>query len=125
MRIGDILAPMGTQAEAASPVAFQINAEDNVATLLEAAGPGPVIVRGSAGERQIVAQELIEHGHKIAVTPIEKGANIVKFGVVIGAATCAIREGEWVHLHNCGSRLDERSNSFDVHTGVPEDVRYE
>jgi len=30
-----------------------------------------------------------------------------------------------VHLHNCGSRLDERSNAFDVHTGVPEDVTYE
>jgi len=125
VRIGDILSTMGTQTGAASTVAFQINGEDNVATLLEAAGPGPVTVRGSAGERQIVARESIEHGHKIAVTTIEKGASIVKFGVVIGAATCAINEGEWVHLHNCGSRLDERSNAFDVHTGVPEDVRYE
>lgn len=115
---------MGSQT-AASPVAFQINAEDNVATLLEPAQPGPVTLRGSASERQIIAREPIEHGHKIAVTFIGKGENIVKFGVVIGAATCAIHEGAWVHLHNCGSRLDERSNAFDVHTGVPEDVRYE
>ena len=116
---------MGTQTAAAPCVAFQINAEDNVATLLVSAQPGPVTVRGSAGERQIVAREPIEHGHKIALGAIDKGANIVKFGVVIGAATCAICEGDWVHLHNCGSRLDERSNAFDVHTGVPEDVRYE
>jgi len=116
---------MGPQTAASPPVAFQINAEDNVATLLEPALPGTITVRGSAGERQIVAREPIELGHKIAMASIEKGAHIVKFGVVIGAAICTIHEGEWVHLHNCGSHLDERSNAFDVHTGVPEDVRYE
>jgi altronate dehydratase small subunit len=107
------------------PVAFQINADDNVATLLVPAKPGPVIVRGSAAEEQIVALEAIEHGHKIAIASIAAGEDIIKFGVVIGAATCALQEGEWVHLHNCSSRLDERSNAFDVRTGVPEDVTYE
>ena len=120
-----MLSSMASQTAAALPAAFQINASDNVATLLEPAQPGPVVVRGSAGERQIVAKETIEHGHKIATTAIAKGESIIKFGVVIGQAVCAISEGEWVHLHNCGSRLDERSNAFDVHTGVPEDVRYE
>jgi hypothetical protein len=116
---------MDSQTAAAPAVAFQINANDNVATLLEPAKLGPVVVRGSAGERQIFAQDSIEHGHKIAVASIAEGEDIVKFGVVIGAATRSIRQGEWVHLHNCGSRLDVRSNAFDVHTGVPEDVRYE
>jgi len=116
---------MALQTAASPPIAFQINAGDNVATLLEPVQPGPVSVRGSAGDRQVVAREPIELGHKIALDPIEKGAHIVKFGVVIGVAICTIREGAWVHLHNCGSRLDERSNAFDVHTGVPEDVRYE
>lgn len=116
---------MASQTAAAPPVAFQINAQDNVATLLQPTQPGPVIVRGSAGENHIIAHELIEHGHKIAIAAIAKGEDIVKFGVVIGAATRAIEQGEWVHLHNCGSKLDERSNAFDVHTGVPEDVTYE
>jgi altronate dehydratase small subunit len=116
---------MASQTTAAPPVAFQIDASDNVATLLVPAQPGPVTVRGSAGETQITAQEAIEHGHKIAVVAIAKGENIIKFGVVIGSASCTIEQGEWVHLHNCGSQLDERSNAFDVHTGVPEDVRYE
>jgi altronate dehydratase small subunit len=120
-----MLAPMASQTTAAPPVAFQINANDNVATLLVPARPGPVTIRGAAGESHIMAREAIEHGHKIAVATIGKGEDIIKFGVVIGAATCAIEQGEWVHLHNCGSRLDERSNAFDVHTGVPEDVRYE
>jgi hypothetical protein len=116
---------MGSHPAASPPVAFQINAADNVATLLEPAMPGPVVVRGSAGEKQMVAQQAIEHGHKIAIATIAPGENIIKFGVVIGAATCAIQQGEWVHLHNCSSRLDERSNAFDVRTGVPEDVTYE
>ena len=116
---------MASQNTAAPSVAFQINAGDNVATLLVPTQPGPVTIRGAAAEKQILAQEAIEHGHKIAIAPISNGENIVKFGIVIGTATCAIKEGEWVHLHNCGSRLDERSNAFDVHTGVPEDVCYE
>lgn len=116
---------MGYETSGAPPIAFQINSGDNVATLLSSMSPGPVTVRGTDGTRQIIASEAIEHGHKIAITSIEKGENIVKFGVVIGAATCAIREGEWVHLHNCKSKLDARSNAFDVLTGVPEDVRYE
>jgi len=107
------------------PVAFQIGADDNVATLLVNAEPGPVIVRGSTGERQITASEPIENSHKIAIAPIAEDADVIKFGVVIGAATRAIAQGEWVHLHNCRSRLDERSNAFDVHTGVPEDISYE
>ena len=116
---------MGSQTSAAPPVAFQINSADNVATLLTPTHAGEVTVRGSAGERCITARESVEHGHKIAIAQIDKGKSIVKFGVVIGVATCPIREGEWVHLHNCGSRLDERSNAFDVHTGLPEDMRYE
>jgi len=116
---------MGSESAAAPPIAFQINRADNVATLLSPSSPGPIAVRGPQGERRITAHEPIEHGHKIALADIAEGADIVKFGVVIGAATTPIREGDWVHLQNCGSRLDERSNAFDVRTGVPEDVQYE
>jgi hypothetical protein len=107
------------------PVAFQIGADDNVATLLETTSPGPVILRGPSGEKNLTASEPIENSHKIAIALIPENADVVKFGVVIGAATRAIAQGEWVHLHNCRSRLDERSNTFDVHTGVPEDISYE
>lgn len=107
------------------PVAFQINAADNVATLLEPATAGTVLLRSAAGESQLIAHEPIEPGHKIAIAPIAQGQHVVKFGVVIGAATRTIAAGDWVHLHNCGSLLDERSNAFDVHTGVPEDISYE
>ena len=121
----DILAAMTSQTTAASPVAFQINTSDNVATLLVPAQLGPVTIRGPVEEKHIIAREAIEHGHKIAITSIAIGGNIIKFGAVIGIATREIQQGDWVHLHNCGSLLDERSKAFDVHTGVPEDVTYE
>ena len=106
-------------------VAFQVHATDNVATLLgDAAEDSLVTIVGPAGKRDITAREKIELGHKIALVPIAEGAQISKFGVVIGIATCRIEPGDWVHLHNCRSQLDERSGSFDVHTGAPGDNAY-
>ncbi len=104
------------------PTAFQVHAADNVATLLDHADAGTALrIIGAAQEKEITAQEAIALGHKIAVAPIAEGAEVTKFGVVIGIATRAIAPGVWVHLHNCRSQLDERSGSFDLHTGAPGD----
>ena len=43
----------------------------------------------------------------------------------IGIANAAIEIGDWVHLHNCRSQVDERSNSLDVDTGAAADTIYE
>lgn len=105
--------------------AFQVHATDNVATLLGDVAKGSLItIVGPAGKRDITAREKIELGHKIALEPITEGAQITKFGVVIGIATRRIEPGEWVHLHNCRSQLDQRSGSFDLHTGAPGDNAY-
>ena len=105
--------------------AFQVHAADNVATLLsDAAEDSLITIVGPAGKRDITACEKIELGHKIAVAPILEDEPITKFGVVIGVATRRIEPGEWVHLHNCRSQLDERSGSFDLHTGAPGDNAY-
>lgn len=109
----------------ASPNAFQIHGNDNVATLLDRAEPGPVFVHGACGEDVVMAREMIEAGHKIALAHIGAGQEVVKYGVVIGVASLTIYPGAWVHLHNCKSRMDERSGTFDVRTGLPEDTKYE
>ena len=114
---------MTTKQSAAS--AFQVHASDNVATLLgEAAAGAPLEVVGPAGRLELTARERIELGHKVALAAIPEGAPITKFGVVIGIATRPLAPGEWVHLHNCRSQLDERSGHFDVHTGEPGDNAY-
>lgn len=40
-------------------------------------------------------------GHKIAADYIEKGAEVIKFGVSIGFASQSIEAGSHVHTHNC------------------------
>jgi hypothetical protein len=105
--------------------AFQVHAADNVATLLdEAAAGAPLQIVGPAPNSTLAAHEKIELGHKVAVAAIPEGAPVIKFAINIGIATRPIEPGEWVHLHNCRSQLDERSGHFDVHTGEPGDNAY-
>lgn len=103
--------------------AFQIHVADNVATLLDDAAPGPVELLGAVGSPlPLVAREAIARGHKIALTEIETGAAVVKFGVRIGHATQPIARGAWVHLHNLASDVDTRSGTLDLHSGAPTDT---
>ena len=104
---------------------YQVNAGDNVATMLEDASSEPVVVLGASDQKVIALKGLIPLGHKVALTAVEPSASIVKYGVTIGVATQRILPGEWVHLHNCRSRVDERSSSLDVETGATTDTAYE
>ncbi len=109
----------------AAPIAFLIHTDDNVATMLYPAEPGRVAIRGCGREMMVAAHQHIDAGHKIAVRAIFHDMPIVKFGVVIGIASAPVEPGAWVHLHNCRSQVDDRSGAFDLHTGRPEDTRYE
>ncbi len=108
-----------------NPRAFQIHPSDSVAVLLEDAQPGPVSLLGSPAASTISGNQAIQLGHKIAVRPHETGEAVIKYGVRIGHATAPIAAGDWIHLHNCASDLDERSNTLEVTTGAPTDTVYE
>lgn len=101
--------------------AFRIHADDNVATLLEDAAELVTVVGGP----DVALRGPIALGHKVALADIAEGAAVVKFGIPIGIASVAIRVGDWVHLHNCASRFDERSGGFDNVTGAAKDIEYE
>jgi hypothetical protein len=104
---------------------FQVSPEDNVATMLCDIGAGDeVTVQGSGSVRRLAARETIRFGHKLALEQILKGDPIVKYGVSIGFATASAQPGEWIHLHNCRSKVDERSSSFDPATGDAKDTAY-
>lgn len=105
--------------------AFQIDKADNVATALTAIAPGTVRLLGDAERESVTAAQEIPLGHKLALCDIAEGEMIVKYGVVIGRATKPIPAGSWVHLHVMRSNYDERSSHLNVHTGAPEDTRYE
>lgn len=105
--------------------AFQIEKIDNVATALMMLSSGVVKLLGDAVEVDIEVSEAIMEGHKIAVSDIKKGEDILKYGVVIGRATKEIKKGTWVHLHCMSSIYDQRSSHLDIITGVPKDIKYE
>jgi altronate hydrolase len=52
--------------------------------------------------------EPIPAGHKMATAPLEAGQPILKYGQVIGVATCAIAAGAHVHSHNLASTAQRR-----------------
>ena len=106
------------------PRAFQIQLQDNVATMIDDVQSGAVEISG-AGRGEISVREKISHGHKIAVRDMAVNEAVIKFGVRIGHATQAIPRGAWVHLHNLASDLDERSGTLELHSGAPTDTVYE
>ncbi|MDD3946340.1 MAG: altronate dehydratase family protein [Clostridia bacterium] len=70
-----------------------------------------IIINPKDNVKVALEQGLVPMGHKIARFSIKKGEYIIKYGEVIGKATCDIAEGEWVHTHNMATCLNE-SRSF-------------
>ena len=99
---------------------FQVKLEDNVAISLDDLENETVEIVGGT-QRTIVVRETVKLGHKISLLNIAENEAIIKYGVRIGHATREIAIGEWVHLHNCASDYDERSNTLDNETGAPTD----
>lgn len=78
-----------------------VDQRDNVATALRPLALGQSIQLEVGGKSEIVrAQQAIPFGHKIALTRLEKGDAVFKYGEVIGFATEDIERGEHVHIHN-------------------------
>lgn len=52
--------------------------------------------------------EIRDDGQKYAIRDIKKGENIMKYGMPIGHASCDIKAGEHVHVHNVKTNLAGR-----------------
>ena len=105
--------------------AFRIHPDDNVATLLDDASSEAVLVQGGPETSELTLTGPVALAHKAALCDIAAGESIVKYGVPIGVAAEYIQRGDWVHLHNCRSALDERSSTLDLETGATTDTPYE
>lgn len=83
---------------------IQIHPNDNVAVMLDDIAQGEkVSVEGG----EVVSNEPIMRGHKIALRDIAEGDPVVKYGNVIAVATKNIKAGDWVHTHNVRTNLSE------------------
>jgi altronate hydrolase/galactarate dehydratase len=76
---------------------IRLQPADNVVIALKDLKPGDV-VEGS----DVALAQAVPRGHKIAVSAIPTGANVYRYGQIIGQAKADIRPGEHVHVHNLG-----------------------
>jgi len=86
---------------------IRINPNDNVAVALDDIAEGSQL---NVGGINIVSLAPIKRGHKIALSDIKEGENIIKYGVPIAHAKCDIKAGEWVHTHNVSTNLSENAD---------------
>jgi altronate hydrolase len=80
-----------------------IHEKDNVAVALQDLHQNEVI---NVNNQNLIIQENIPKGHKVALRPIHKSENIIKYGFPIGNAAENIMEGQWVHTHNTKTNLE-------------------
>ncbi|MEN6478037.1 MAG: UxaA family hydrolase [Anaerolineales bacterium] len=83
--------------------ALLIHPTDNVAVALRDLSAGEALCTREAGLPPVVTREAVPFGHKVAIRPIAKGAQVIKYGASIGLATRDIAPGEHVHVHNLTS----------------------
>lgn len=83
---------------------LRIHAKDNVAVTLTPVQGGNVL---PVGDLQVKVSADIDKGHKVALTDINKGQEVIKYGFPIGTATTDIKTGDWIHTHNLKTGLGE------------------
>lgn len=95
---------------------IRITPNDNVAVAILPIVRGTVFLIGedgsiseysgrTEGDNLLVVREDIPQGHKIAVSSISKGEEVMKYGFSIGHAKESIEQGCWVHSHNMATNL--------------------
>jgi len=80
------------------PILIRMNDGDNVAIVANAGGlpAGTVLPDGMPGAG-LTLQDTVPQGHKVALERIDDGAEVRRYGVVIGRAQQRIEAGRWVH----------------------------
>ena len=82
------------------PRAIVLHRDDNVATLIDPGRATDRIELTGEGSGTLDLRGEVPFGHKCAVRMIPKGAEILKYGQVIGRATEEIAAGDHVHVQN-------------------------
>jgi hypothetical protein len=90
--------------------AIVIHEKDTVATALEPLHAGDIIsveIQNCTEKIKLLTE--ITAGHKFALTDMEAGTDVIKYGEPIGQSTTKIARGEHVHRHNVTSGTKQES----------------
>lgn len=101
-KAGSIRFQTKSQREVDMPLVIRINPADNVVVALHPISKGTLV---QTGDKEIIAIEDIPQGHKMAISPIQQGENVIKYGFPIGHTLCDISPGMWLHTHNVKTNL--------------------
>jgi len=83
---------------------IKIHRNDNVAVAVKPIGKGQCF---NIDGKEIMALSDLPFGHKIALSDIPEGSDVIKYGYPIGRATSSIKTGMHVHVHNLKTGLGE------------------
>jgi altronate dehydratase small subunit len=78
-----------------------MDAGDHVATVLRDLSSGELVdysIDGRAAKLHVL--DAVPFGHKIALCDLPAGAEVRKYGAVIGRTTAPVAAGSHVHVHN-------------------------
>ena len=82
-----------------------LHTRDNTVTALSDLHSGEeIILESQTPAEHLRLRQAIPYAHKFARTHILQGADVIKYGEVIGMATSAIEPGDHVHVHNVDSK---------------------
>ena len=81
---------------------LKINPADNVVVAIQPQTAGAVI---EVDGKQITVLEDVPAGHKIAITDLAEGENVIKYGFPIGHAKEAKKAGSWMNENNIKTNL--------------------
>ena len=83
--------------------AIKTSPQDNVAIAVSTILKGATVTVPDGGE--LVSSQEIPLGHKIALSQIARGADVIRYGEAICQASEDIKPGDWVHVHNTSSKI--------------------
>ena len=93
--------------------ALLMDERDNVVTCVAAVSKGSRIVYRKSGEVcALTAQDDIPYCHKAALEDLPQGAEVRKYGAMIGQATAPIGKGRWVNHENVVSIPRDYDSEF-------------
>jgi galactarate dehydratase len=97
---------------------IKINEKDNVAITVSAISAGTIVMD------DIVVNEDIPQGHKIALCDLSAGEAIIRYGVTLGYALHPIKKGDWINEHMLElptpPSLDEMEFAANIEMKLPE-----
>lgn len=97
---------------------IKVHENDNVAITVNAIPSGTIVMDN------LLANQDIPQGHKIALCNITEGAPIIRYGVILGYALHSINKGDWINEHMLKlpipPSLEEMEYATNIVTDLPE-----